>query len=265
MFRCPGLPGLSWPICDNLAARRLRCSHPAPSACRRARSMAKQFEEMDLFASNSHLEEANGAATTTSPPISIKREPDEDLEQTAVTKRVRFALPVAPVDEEDVVQLCGINGCRPRSEPTPHAPRPTLTPHARPRTQPHPTCSTAHGRPPADHPPRTVRRPHTAATHARPSPTLPPSRPRLPPRAFRCPLRWNHTGLCSVQSLPSRTRRVRNEAKPPVEACCCECHSSPPGPPAAGSPRLLAAPRTRGEPPSPRPLPAPKGLVWAAM
>ena len=71
------------------------------------------IEEMDLFASNSHLEEANGAATTPF-GISIKREPDADLEQTAVTKRVRFALPVAPVDEEDVdedvVQLCGING-----------------------------------------------------------------------------------------------------------------------------------------------------------
>ena len=85
------------------------------------------IEEMDLFASNSHLEEANGAATTPF-GISIKREPDADLEQTAVTKRVRFALPVAPDDEEDVVQLCGINGCRPRSEPTPHAPRPTPTP-----------------------------------------------------------------------------------------------------------------------------------------
>ena len=232
--------------------------------------MAKQFEEMDLFACNSHLEEAKWAATSTSPPISIKREPDEDLEQTAVTKRVRFALPVAPVDEEDVVQLCGINGCRPRSKPTPHAPRPTPHP-PRPRPTPdHARNRTRHAAPhTADHPPpthpRSVRRPHTAATHARPSPTLPPSRPRLPPRAFRCPLRWNHTGLCSVQSLPSRTRRVRNEAKPPVEACCCECHSSPPGPPVAGSPRLLAAPRTRGEPPSPRPLPAPKGLVWAAM
>ena len=71
------------------------------------------IEEMDLFASNSHLEEANGAATTPF-GISIKREPDADLEQTAVTKRVRFALPVAPVDEEDVdedvVQLCGFNG-----------------------------------------------------------------------------------------------------------------------------------------------------------
>ena len=71
------------------------------------------IEELDLFASNSHLDEANGAATTPF-GISIKREPDADLGQTAVTKRVRFALPVAPVDEEDVdedvVQLCGING-----------------------------------------------------------------------------------------------------------------------------------------------------------
>jgi hypothetical protein len=182
MFRCPGLPGLSWPICDNLAARRLRCSHPAPSACRRARSMAKQFEEMDLFASNSHLEEANGAATTTSPPISIKREPDEDLEQTAVTKRVRFALPVAPVDEEDVVQLCGINGCRPRSEPTPHAPRPSPHAHApRPTTHAtapdmqHRTRPTTRRPSPANRPPPTHRS-NTRAPIAHSS-TVPPPPP----------------------------------------------------------------------------------------
>ena len=219
-----------------LSTARLRVCARAPSRMSKQRvPRSASIEEMDLFASNSHLEEANGAATTPF-GISIKREPDADLEQTAVTKRVRFALPVAPVDEEDVdedvVQLCGINGCLPRSEPTPHAPRPTPD-HARTRSRHAPHAA---DHPPPTHP-RTVRRPHTATAHARPSPTLPPSRPRPPPRACRCPLRWNHPGICSVQSLPSRTRRVRNEAKPPVEPCSRECHCSPPGPPAAGSPQ----------------------------
>ena len=202
---------------------------------------------MDIFASNSNPE---GAVTSPPSSISIKREPDE---QTAVTKRVRF-VPVAPLDEGDVTHLCGINGCRPPLEPhpTPHAPRPT--PHGRPHR-------TANGPPPAAHPSPTVRRAHTATLHTRPRLNLSPSRhprPALPRARLRCPLSWNHAGICSVQTFPGRTRRVRDEAKPPVEHCRRECNSSLPGLLRRGLPRLLAAPHTRGEPPSHGPPPPPR-------
>ena len=80
---------------------------------------SEPVEKMDLFASEwpplSTPEEANlligdqGAASgsAASPPVTIKREP---AEQTAVTKRVRFA-PVALLDEGDVEYVCGIHGC----------------------------------------------------------------------------------------------------------------------------------------------------------
>ena len=75
---------------------------------------------MDVFASDSNPAElagvaigdqgaANGAVASPPVSVSVKREPDE---QTAVTKRVRF-VPVAPLDEGDVQQLCGISGCHP--------------------------------------------------------------------------------------------------------------------------------------------------------
>ena len=64
---------------------------------------------------------------------------------------------------------------------------------------------------------------HTQRTaHCRPShrPTVPLFRRPLPahPRArLSCPLEWNHAGICSVESFPGRTRRVRNKVEPPVE------------------------------------------------
>ena len=182
-------------------ATRLMLNSSAEGAGR-----SEPAKEMDIFASNSNPE---GAVTSPPSSISIKREPDE---QTAVTKRVRF-VPVAPLDEGDVTHLCGINGCRSPLEPhpTPHAPRPT--PHGRPHR-------TANGPPPAAHPSPTVRRAHTATLHTRPRLNLSPSRhprPALPRARLRCPLSWNHAGICSVQTFPGRTRRVRDEAKPPVE------------------------------------------------
>ena len=167
------------------------------------------IEEMDLFATNSHLEEANGAATTPF-GISIKREPDADLEQTAVTKRVRFALPVAPVDEEDVdedvVHLCGINGCRPRSEPTPHAPRPTPD-HA--RTAPHGRPPAAH--PPANRPPPTHRN-STRAPIAHTS-TVPP-----PPPAARLQV---STALEPPRDLQRAEPPQPNAARPQRGEAAC--------------------------------------------
>ena len=81
---------------------------------------SEPVEEMDLFASDwslSNREELGSLATggqgaasgSVASPLagaSTKRAPDD---QTAVTKRVRFAL-VAPLDEGDVEYVCGING-----------------------------------------------------------------------------------------------------------------------------------------------------------
>ena len=153
-------------------------------------------KEMDIF-SNSNPEGA-----VTSPPISISIKRED--EQTAVTKRVRF-VPVAPLDEGDVQQLCGISGCHPKwnSAPTRHAPHPAArTPHG-------PPPSVTHRPPSAAHTPQH----HTArSSTVSPHPTL--SRARL-----SCPLSWNHAGICSVEAFAGRTRRVRDKVKPPVGKC----------------------------------------------
>jgi hypothetical protein len=250
-------------VCSEADQVMLNASPSAEVAVTHPRS-ATPAEEMDIFASSSNPEEPNGAVTSTPISISIKREPPDG--QTAVTKRVKFA-PVAPLDEGDVEHLCGINGCRPPLEPhpTPHAPRPT--PHAQ-HYAPH-TMPTAHHA--AHHPPPPTHCPsptaHIPQHHIRAH--CPQSRhphPALPRARLRCPLSWNHAGICNVITFPGRTQRVCDKAKPPVENCRRECNSSPPGLLRRGLPgRLLAASRARGEPPSPHGhRPPPKGQWWWA-
>ena len=208
-------------------------------------------EEMDVFASDSNPAElagvaigdqgaANGAVASPPVSVSVKREPDE---QTAVTKRVRF-VPVAPLDEGDVQQLCGISGCHPALElrPTHHAPH-----HA------------PHGAPPSVHPSLTVRRSHTATPHG---PLFHGFATHIPPSRARASVvrsagttpgsaAWRHS---RAERGASATRRSRLWNSAVVSATAHH-----PWPPAAGLPRLLAAPRTRGEPPSPPPPPRANG------
>ena len=158
-------------------------------------------EELDLFASDWPPMSNNpaslpiggqGAASGQTAFVSLNTKRAADG-QTGVTKRVRFA-PVTQYDEGDVEHVCGIHGCPRRWNPSPRATRhaPRTTPRTMPRT-------TAH------HPPSTHR----------PPPTEPIRRSRgafRPPARLRCPLSWNHAGICSVQIFPGRTRRVRSKA-----------------------------------------------------
>ena len=105
--------------------------------------------------------------------------------------------------------------------------------------------------------PRTRLR-TTPRTTARRS-TLPPpsSSLRHPPARRRCPLRWNHAGICSVQILPGRTRRarsVRNNAalNPPPPRNLGEVE--PAELPLAAEP-LVAVKRELPSPPASEPAP----------
>ena len=215
---------------------------------------SEPVEEMDVFASDSNPAElagvaigdqgaANGAVASPPVSVSVKREPDE---QTAVTKRVRF-VPVAPLDEGDVQQLCGISGCHPALELRPNTSRPT--PRSTHTTRPTTLC----------HPSPAVRRSHTATPHG---PLFHGFATHIPPSRARASVvrsagttpgsaAWRHS---RAERGASATRRSRLWNSAVVSATAHH-----PWPPAAGLPRLLAAPRTRGEPPSPPPPPRANG------